>query len=200
MNNLSVAQAVIQLKEAEIISNEEVFRRWLREGKVQGAFIKSKRQGWQIPEEAIIHIIDTQKSKSSNNKEKQAYDQGYSDGYEAAQADFKAKMRKLVVRGGYDKEFSLFRQDFREMAPIKTKEYLQFADNSLFKWGVKTPRKTAQVHYLEGWFSYDNGAIVLFQEDYEIDSDLGLESQAIQCLGEYLRQKFIATQSKIKYD
>lgn len=193
---LNVKQAVTQLKQANVISNEEVFRRWLREGKVKGAFIESKRKGWQIPEATILTIIATNEEKSSNKE----YDQGYQAGYEAAQADFKAKMRKLVVRGGYDKEFSLFRQDFREMAPIKTKEYLQFADNSLFKWGVKTPRKTAQVHYLEGWFSYDNGAIVLFQEDYEIDSDLGLESQAIQCLGEYLRQKFIATQSKIKYD
>ena len=32
MSNISVRQAVEQLKKAEIISNEEVFRRWLREG------------------------------------------------------------------------------------------------------------------------------------------------------------------------
>ena len=56
MSNISVRQAVEQLKKAEIISNEEVFRRWLREGKVAGACIESKRQGWRIPEETIAAI------------------------------------------------------------------------------------------------------------------------------------------------
>ncbi|MFB5432759.1 hypothetical protein ACE4ZH_17645 [Enterococcus casseliflavus] len=109
---ISVKQAVTQLKQAKIISNEEVFRRWLREGKVEGAFIESKRQGWQIPEDTILDIIATNEEKSSNKE----YNKGYQDGYTAAQAEFKAKMRKLVVKGGYDVEFSLFRQDFREMA------------------------------------------------------------------------------------
>lgn len=186
---LSVKQAVAQLKQAEIISNEEVFRRWLREGKVDGAFIESKRQGWQVPEETILSFITTRENDSSNKE----YEKGYQDGYTAAQEVFKEKMRELVVKGGYDKQFSIYRQDFRELAPIKTKEFLQFTDDKLFKWGVKTPRKMAQVHYLEGWFSYDYGAIVLFRDDYMVDKDLGVESQAVKCLGEYLRRKFIDT-------
>lgn len=190
---ITVKQAVIRLKQANIISNEEVFRRWLREGKVEGAYIESKKQGWQIPEEAILAIITTHENKSSNRE----YDRGYQDGYDAALIERKAKMRQLVTKGGYDQQFSIYRQDFRELAPIKTKEYLKFTDDTFFKWGVKTPRKTTQVDYLEGWFSFDRGAIVLFQEDYALDTDLGLESQALQCLGEYFRRKFIATKSDI---
>ena len=91
MSNISVRQAVEQLKKAEIISNEEVFRRWLREGKVAGACIESKRQGWRIPEETIAAIIATHKEKSSNKE----YDRGYKDGYVAAKQDFKLKMKKL---------------------------------------------------------------------------------------------------------
>ena len=88
MSNISVRQAVEQLKKAEIISNEEVFRRWLREGKVEGAFIESKRSGWQIPEETIISIIATHEENSINKE----YDRGYKDGYAAAKQDFKSLM------------------------------------------------------------------------------------------------------------
>lgn len=194
---ISVKQAVTQLKQANIIKNEEVFRRWLREGKVEGAFIESKRQGWQIPADTILSIIATKEEESSNKEDNKEYNKGYQDGYAAAQAERKAKMRQLVVKGGYDQQFSIYRQDFRELAPVKTKDYLTFTDDTFFKWGVKTPRKTTQVDYLEGWFSFDRGAVVLFKEDYALDTDLGLESQALYCLGEYLRQHFIATQTKI---
>lgn len=145
---ISVKQAVTQLKQAKIISNDEVFRRWLRDGKVEGAFIESKKQGWQIPEESVLAIITTHENKSSNKE----YDKGYQECYAVAQSERKAKMRTLVLKGGYDQQFFIYRQEFREIAPSKAKGFLQFADESLFKWGVKTPRKTAQVDYLEGWF------------------------------------------------
>ncbi|EMF0319037.1 hypothetical protein PSG83_08990 [Enterococcus faecium] len=126
---ISVKQAVIQLKQAKVISNEEVLRRWLREGKVEGAYIESKKQGWQIPEDTILAIIATKEEQSSNKE----YNKGYQEGYAAAQAERKSKMRELVVKGGYDQQFSIYRQDFRELAPIKTKEYLKFTDDKFSK-------------------------------------------------------------------
>ena len=58
---LTVKEAVKKLKQANIINNEEVFRRWLRKGKVKGAVIHSKREGWLIPKETIDEIIATNK-------------------------------------------------------------------------------------------------------------------------------------------
>ena len=183
---LSVNEAVNQLKEAGIISNPEILRRRLRAGKVKRAFIESNRHGWKIPEETISNIVTANEDK------------GYQDGYDAALIERKAKIRQLVTKGGYDEQFSIYRQDFRELAPTNTEDYLQFTDDAFFKWGVKTSRKTIQDDYLEGWFSFDRGASVLFQEDYALDTHLGLEPQALQCLGEYFRRKFIATKSDLR--
>ncbi|MFZ1780970.1 MAG: hypothetical protein WBO96_01600 [Enterococcus aquimarinus] len=191
---LSVNEAVNQLKEAGIISNPEILRRRLRAGKVKRAFIESNRHGWKIPEETISNIVTANEDKSSNKE----YDKGYQDGYDAALIERKAKIRQLVTKGGYDEQFSIYRQDFRELAPTNTEDYLQFTDDAFFKWGVKTSRKTIQDDYLEGWFSFDRGASVLFQEDYALDTHLGLEPQALQCLGEYFRRKFIATKSDLR--
>ncbi len=192
MSNISVRQAVEQLKKAEIISNEEVFRRWLREGKVAGACIESKRQGWRIPEETIAAIIATHKETSSNKE----YDRGYKDGYVAAKQDFKLKMKKFIFQGAYDERFSLHRVEFQEMAKIsrhRKRDFFRFADERIFKRGVKNPRSNIQVEYLEGWFAFGSGYLILFGPDYDYDRDLTIQHQAIALLNEYLRQEFIAT-------
>ena len=192
MSNISVRQAVEQLKKAEIISNEEVFRRWLREGKVAGACIESKRQGWRIPEETIAAIIATHKEKSSNKE----YDRGYKDGYEAAQREFKEKIPRLMIKGAYDVRFLLQRSEFQEMTSFskhKKREFLAFADERIFKRGVKTPRSNISVQFLEGWFAFGQGPLIIFGPDYNYDRDLTLEHQAIALLVEHLRLEFIAT-------
>lgn len=187
---LDVKQAVSKLERAGIIKNAEVFRRWLRDGKVAGAVIVTKQQGWQIPEESIEQLIVTKNKKSSKGT---GYDDGFKAGYDKAQVERKAKMGELVAKGGYDKRFSLSRSEFRELAPIKIKSFLDFTDYRIFGWGVKRPRQEVVVAYLEGWFSFDNGVVVVFADDYEHEKELTLEYQAIQVLGEYLRQKFITT-------
>lgn len=195
MNILSVAQAVIQLKKAKVISNDEVFRRWLRDGKVEGAYIESKRKGWQIPEESIEKIITIHTEKSSN-KEISIFEKGFKDGYAAAQREFKEKIPKLMIRGAYDVSFSLQRAEFQEMTSFskhKKQEFLAFADERIFKRGVKNPRSNISVQFLEGWFAFGQGPLIIFGPDYNYDRDLTLEHQAIALLVEYLRLEFIAT-------
>lgn len=102
---LTVKYAVTRLKQAGIISNEEVLRRWLREGKIEGAYIENKKHGWKIPEDSIITISTNHENKSSNKEYDKEYDKGYQDGYAVAQAERKSKMRQLVVKGGYDEQF-----------------------------------------------------------------------------------------------
>lgn len=186
---LNVQEAVRKLDEAGITKNPEVFRRWLRQGKIKGAVIRSKKEGWLIPETSVQDIIATNKNKSSINEE---YRRGYEDGIKEAAANRKTKMRALVIQGAHDMQFSIHRQDFQELSPVKTKDYLKFVDKEFFSWGVKNPRKSMVVNYLEGWLSYDN-LIILYLLDYDVTDDVTLEDQAREALGEYLRQKFIAT-------
>ena len=198
MNNLSVKQAMEQLKQAEIINSVEVFRRWLREGKVEGAYIESKKQGWQIPEDAIIKIIATQRRKRIN-KEKHAFNKGFERGYAISQQIIKEKMPKFMLQGAYDERFQIHRSDFQEMTRFnkyKKKEFLTFADERIFKRGVKSPRSSISVQYLEGWFAFGHGPLIVYGPDYNYDRELKLEQQAIALLVEYLRLEFIATDKK----
>ena len=75
----------------------------------------------------------------------------------------------------------------------KKQEFLAFADERIFKRGVKTPRSNISVQFLEGWFAFGQGPLIIFGPDYNYDRDLTLEHQAIALLVEHLRLEFIAT-------
>lgn len=49
----SVRDAFEILKENKITSNIESVRRWLRQGKIKGIAPKSRKEGWQIPENEL---------------------------------------------------------------------------------------------------------------------------------------------------
>ena len=49
------------------------------------------------------------------------------------------------------------------------------------------------VQFLEGWFAFGQGPLIIFGPDYNYDRDLTLEHQAIALLVEHLRLEFIAT-------
>ena len=46
---LTVSQAMEKFKQAKVPQNKELLRRWLRKGKIEGAVIHSKKEGWLIP-------------------------------------------------------------------------------------------------------------------------------------------------------
>ena len=54
---LTVTQAMEKFKQAEVPQNEEVLRRWLRKGKIEGAVIHSKKEGWLNLDKAPIIFI-----------------------------------------------------------------------------------------------------------------------------------------------
>lgn len=182
---LTVAEALERVEKVEVALNAEVLRRWLREGKIKGAVIRSKREGWSIPEAEIDKIIATRKEKSSNNQK------DYQAGYKKAQQEYHERLKAVAQNGGFEERIWLNRQDFRELAPLKSKEFLKFADDHFWKRGVKNPRKEIEVNILDGWFSYDRGVLTLDSAVYATEKDLALTDQAIAVLGEYLRKKFI---------
>lgn len=54
---LSVSEAVAMLGEYRIHHSEQMLRRWLRQGRIQGVPPTSRKEGWRIPVEEVWHLI-----------------------------------------------------------------------------------------------------------------------------------------------
>ena len=190
---LTVTQAMEKFKQAEVPQNEEVLRRWLRKGKIEGAVIHSKKEGWLIPEDSIKSLIEKKKEKLI---QKDKYQKAYNNGYQQAMADFRAHMRKWIVFG-YEKSGSIKRSEFRQIAPLNSDKYFKFVDKHYFARGVAKPRQSTDYFYSEGFFCYPIGSIVIdiheapYSEIYEEEKDMHLDTLAILMLSEYFRLWYI---------
>lgn len=191
---LTVSQAMEKFKQAKVPQNEELLRRWLRKGKIEGAVIHSKKEGWLIPELSIQKLIEEKKEKL---KQKDKYQKAYNDGYQQAIDDFRANMRKWIVFG-YEKSGSIKRSEFRQIAPLNSDKYFKFVDQHYFARGVAKPRQSTDYFYSEGFFCYPIGSIVIdihetpYSEIYEEEEkDLHLDTLAILMLSEYFRLHYI---------
>ncbi|CAI3523892.1 hypothetical protein ABT59_10565 [Enterococcus cecorum] len=195
---LTVSQAMEKFKQAKVPQNEELLRRWLRKGKIKGAVIHSKKEGWLIPEDSIKLLIEEKKKKvQAKNK----YQKAYNDGYQQAISDFRAHMRKWIVFG-YEKSGSIKRSEFRQIAPLNSDKYFKFVDQHYFARGVAKPRPSTDYFFSEGFFCYPIGSIVIdihetpYSEIYEEEKDLHLDTLAILMLSEYFRIEFIKYKKK----
>ena len=192
---LTVSQAMEKFKQAKVPQNEELLRRWLRKGKIEGAVIHSKREGWLIPEDSIKSLIEEKKKKvQAKNK----YQKAYNDGYQQAMSDFRDHMRKWIVFG-YEKSGSIKRSEFRQIAPLNSDKYFKFVDQHYFARGVAKPRQSTDYFYSEGFFCYPIGSIVIdihetpYSEIYEEETGLHLDALAILMLSEYFRSSYLET-------
>ena len=195
---LTVSQAMAKFKQAKVPQNEELLRRWLRKGKIEGAVIHSKREGWLIPDDSIKALIEEKKKKV---QEKNKYQKAYNDGYQQAIADFRAHMRKWIVFG-YEKSGSIKRSEFRQIAPLNSDKYFKFVDQHYFARGVAKPRPSTDYFFSEGFFCYPIGSIVIdihetpYSEIYAEEKDLHLDTLAILMLVKYFHIKFIEYNKK----
>ena len=195
---LTVSQAMAKFKQAKVPQNEELLRRWLRKGKIEGAVIHSKREGWLIPDDSIKALIEEKKKKV---QEKNKYQKAYNDGYQQAMADFRAHMRKWIVFG-YEKSGSIKRSEFRQIAPLSSDKYFKFVDQHYFARGVAKPRPSTDYFFSEGFFCYPIGSIVIdihetpYSEIYAEEKDLHLDTLAILMLVKYFHIKFIEYNKK----
>ncbi|MDZ5560753.1 hypothetical protein [Enterococcus cecorum] len=194
---LTVKEAVKKLKQANIINNEEVFRRWLRKGKVKGAVIHSKREGWLIPKESIDEIITTNKEKSSISE----YKKGYNAGYSKAIDESRSRMRKWIGFG-YEKSGTIKRSEFKQISPLRSDKLLNYIDQHYFARGVAKPRPNTDYYFTEGFFCYPIGNIVIdthevpYSEIYEEEQEQHIDTLAILMLAEYLRLRYIEDSKK----
>ena len=190
---LTVTQAMEKFKQAEVPQNEEVLRRWLRKGKIEGAVIHSKKEGWLIPEDSIKSLIEKKKEKLI---QKDKYQKAYNNGYQQAMADFRDSIRKWIVFG-YEKSGSIKRSEFKQIAPVSSDRFLKFVDQRYFARGVAKPRQNTDYFFSEGFFCYPIGSIVIdtqeapFNEIYEEEQHQHIDTLAILMLSEYFRLCYI---------
>ncbi|RYG71265.1 MerR family transcriptional regulator [Lentibacillus cibarius] len=59
MKTYTVETAFDLLKDYKITTHIESVRRWLREGKIKGTPPKSRKEGWLIQEEDLLHFIQS---------------------------------------------------------------------------------------------------------------------------------------------
>lgn len=56
---LSVQEASSLLHDARVEHSEQMIRRWLRQGKLQGVRSANRKEGWRIPVSEIDHMIQS---------------------------------------------------------------------------------------------------------------------------------------------
>lgn len=188
---LNIEQAIELLSEENLTESKQALRRWLRQGKIPGATIQSKKEGWQIPKSSLTQFIDTEKNKSNIKSE------DWTAGYNQAQKDCREKLKQLAKNGMFEKHFIIKRSEFREIAGRRTanekKEFLKFCDERVFKYQVTNPRQSITCLYLDNFFSYEHTHIFIDALKYPdiFDENQVLEYNAIDLLIARLRKEFI---------
>ncbi|KGL43582.1 hypothetical protein [Listeria newyorkensis] len=167
---LNVTEALEILKKEQITSSVQVFRRWLRAGKVPGAYQNTLKEGWQIPEEGLQDFIVTQ----SNEKYKASYDRGYADAMQVIDE----RDKELLWRGIYEHYCSVKRSEVRERIKSHfrdSKPFLVMSDRLFFQQDRKTPKSSIDIDMLGSFFRM-NGTIYrldqLGNEGYSMDTRL----------------------------
>lgn len=193
---LDVKQAVLRLKDAGVISNAEVFRRWLRDGKVPGAVIHSKREGWQIPEDSITYLIATYKNNSSVKTDYQkGFSDGYDEGYKSASESYETKLKQLIVKGAAESTIYIPRNDFREMASSSIssenrRDFLAFCDSKIFKMGVSSARQKEDVLILGRWIYFWHAHVLMDIDDLDNENDISLSHLVVDALINDMKGKY----------
>lgn len=193
---LDVKQAVLRLKDAGVISNAEVFRRWLRDGRVQGAVIHSKREGWQIPEESINSLIATHEANSSVKAEYQkGFNDGYDEGYKTASEAYDKKLKELIVRGSAERTIYIPRNEFREVASTSIssknkRNFLAFCDQKIFKLGVSTPRQREEVLILGKWIYFWHAHVLMEFSELNNENDVSHSHLIVEALINDMKAKY----------
>lgn len=178
-NMYSVEQVLELLKQENITNSVQMLRRWLRDGKIDGAIQKSRKSGWEIPIEGLNNFIELKKEESNNvtsNINKEALADSYQKGYNAALEEIKKRDYELITkRRVSEQSFYIYRNDVFQLGerlvnPVLRKDFKQFLDVSLFKKYVKNPRQKLEIFQLGDWcMIYDTNSMFDKSEFEEMD-------------------------------
>lgn len=190
----SLEEALIILTEENITKSSQVLRRWLRDGKIEGATIHSKKEGWLIPKDSLLSFVAKNKKKKTIKIENQV---DFQKGYEKAWEEISKRDRYLLSqRIVYEEDYYIYRADFLEIAerrqPIKRKEFRQYIDKTLFAKNIKTPRKNISILRLSEWFLVAESNDIFHSNDLPESKSI-IEDRILEYLLEKKRREFHTT-------
>lgn len=192
---LTVKEIAEKLGNNGITSNQEVIRRWIRQGKFSSSIKLSNKQGWLVDSVEIERLISDQQTNQQEKKElEKAYKQGYSDGKQAERQEYHAKIKDILYFG-YQTQGKVLRADFYQLAELRSAKFKSFCDKNGFSKGVSKPRKALDYLQADGIYYFLHfGIIDSWQEEYQevIDLAMAQEENARRILEKKLYLDFLA--------
>ncbi|MCJ0553134.1 helix-turn-helix domain-containing protein [Enterococcus cecorum] len=193
---LNVKEIAEKLGNNGMTSNQEVIRRWIRQGKFESSIKLSNKQGWLVDSAEIERLIADRQATSKSNKKalENAYKQGYSDGQEQERQAYHAKIRDILYFG-YQTQGKVLRADFYQLTELPSAKFKAYCDKNAFGKGVSKPRKALDYLQADGIFYFLHfGVIDSWEEQYQeiIDEQMAEEENARRILEKKLYLNFLA--------
>lgn len=191
---LNVKEIAEKLGNNGITSNQEVIRRWIRQGKFESSIKLSNKQGWLVDSAEIERLIDDQQQDQQSKKAlEQAYKQGYSDGKQAEKQEYHRKIRDILYFG-YQSQGKVLRADFYQLSEYPYAKFKAYCDKNAFGKGVAKPRKALDYLQADGIYYFVHFGIVdSWEEPYQeiIDNAMAQEENARRLLEKKLYIDFL---------
>lgn len=175
---LTVKEIAEKLGNNGITSNQEVIRRWIRQGKFSSSIKLSNKQGWLVDSAEIERLIDDQQQDQQAKKAlEQAYNKGYADGQEQERQEYHAKIREILYFG-YQSQGKVLRADFYQLTELPSAKFKAYCDKNAFGKGVSKPRKALDYLQADGIFYFVHfGVVDSWEEDYQEVIDLAMAEE-----------------------
>lgn len=196
---LNVKEIAEKLGNNGITSNQEVIRRWIRQGKFESSIKLSNKQGWLVDSAEIERLIDDQQTNQQTKKElEQAYKKGYADGQEQEKQEYHRKIREILYFG-YETQGKVLRADFYQLAELRSAKFKAYCDKHAFGKGVSKPRKALEYLQADGIYYFLHfGVIDSWQNEYQeiIDNAMAQEENARRLLERKLYLEYLKSQKE----
>lgn len=191
---LTVKEIAEKLGNSGITSNQEVIRRWIRQGKFESSIKLSNKQGWLVDSVEIEQLIKDQQTDQQDKKAlEQAYNKGFGDGKEQEKQEYHRKIRDILYFG-YETQGKVLRADFYQLTELPSAKFKAYCDKHGFGKGVSKPRKALEYLQADGIYYFLHFGIVdSWEEPYQeiIDNAMAEQENARRLLERKLYLEFL---------
>lgn len=173
---LTVKEIAEKLGQNGITSNQEVIRRWIRQGKFESSIKLSNKQGWLVDSQEIESLIKDQQTNQQAKRElEQAYKQGYSDGKQAERQEYHKRIAD-ILHFGYETQGKIIRSEFMQLLYLPNDKFKKFCDKHAFSRGVAKPRRALEYLEADGIYYFINVCVIdSWEEPYQEIIDLAMD-------------------------
>lgn len=196
---LTVKEIAEKLGNNGITSNQEVIRRWIRQGKFESSIKLSNKQGWLVDSAEIESLIADSQATSDHKKAlENAYKKGFADGKQAEKQEYHRKIRDILYFG-YQSQGKVLRADFYQLAELRSPKFKVYCDKNAFSKGVSKPRKALDYLQADGIYYFVHfGIIDSWEEPYQeiIDNAMAEDENARRILERKLYLEYLKSQKE----